>query len=266
MTSAYHRKALRLAILLLGCGCAADDTTTLAELATYDDLRLQSSFERDACSCSCGNYVCWNFSCTGEGCSSADEYELAVDRAGECHEGTPGLMAKLVIAGSDAIEPSRIGDTCGDLTLTWRGLPHGIDLAQPHEVEIADGSATWLIQNPFAPPMPVLLAPESAISGSSSEPPTLNTDTTMIIGWDAEVRVTVVHGTLRATSHQRPSIDLQVVDIQADRMELRVPPETAAGLYEVALTAQTELEPSACQGPPACRGLDLAMSFELRIE
>jgi hypothetical protein len=252
---------------LLGCA-APDEHATLAELERGNAV-ARVSIERDACSCSCGQLVCWNFTCSGTGCSSADEYELIVERDlqtgdGTCSETATGLTAQLLGEDEEPLAADATTHGCREISFRWRRPRDGLE-SRPHRIDISDASETWSIDDPFTLPSLAVLAPASAMSASSTVPATVHAGDAIVFSLDPPARLMEPRASLRsAVTHA--STELPVRDIREDELELSVPSGTPAGLYDFQLRAGTLLPARACDGPALCQGLDVGTSFVMRVE
>jgi hypothetical protein len=260
--------ALRAYLFAVLAGCSQDAGTTLEQLAS-EGARMQSLLERDACSCSCGQLICWNFTCSGDGCSSADEYELVVEREpgsgdGECFEPTRELTGRLFVDGGDPVVADSVSQRCHEISFLWRGPREGID-TRAHHVELADSSATWSLVNPFARSSLAIVAPASAVATSPNERGTLHAGEVLVIGISPPVELTEVHAALQSGS-THASLELSTGDVREDALELIVPADTPIGVYDLKLHTGTLLSPEACDGPSVCGGLGLEASLPLRID
>jgi hypothetical protein len=253
-----------LAAGLVGCS-AADEHTTLAEL---ERAVVLVSLERDACSCSCGKLICWDFSCSGADCSIADEYQLIVQRDldagdGSCFEMDSRITARLFAEDAEAVDAEVTTHGCAELGFRWRGPSAGLP-SRPHRIEISDASRTWSIDDPFALSSLAVLAPASAMSASGI-PATVRAGDVLAFSLAPPARLTDAHASLRS-SVTHDAIELRPSGIHEDELDVSVPVDTPPGLYDFQLGAGTLLAADACDGPALCRGRDVGMSFELRVE
>jgi hypothetical protein len=255
------------AAALLGCA-APDEDTTLAELERANAV-ARVSIERDACSCSCGQLVCWNFTCSGTGCSRADEYDLIVERDlatgdGPCPEAATGLTARLLGEDGEPLATDAAARGCSELSFSWRGPRAGLE-SRPHRIEISDASASWSIDDPFTLSSLAVVEPASAVSSSPTAPATVLAGDAIAFSLAPAARLTEVRASLRSAGTPDP-IELPVRDVREDALELIVPSGTPPGLYDLQLDAGTLLPAGACRGPAVCRGLDIGTSSTLRVE
>jgi hypothetical protein len=254
-------------VIVAGFGCASDQHLTLAALA-QDNAEARASAERDACSCSCGKLVCWDFTCSGEGCSSADEHELSVVREPQeggraCLPAATRLTARLFDEDAEPLVAEAATHGCDELSFLWRGPPADLE-SRPHRVEISDGRESWSIDDPFAHSTLTVLAPASAVSPSLPVPASVRPGDVIVFSIAPPAELTDVAASIRSpVTHQWTELPVVSID---DRLELSVPSGARPGLYRLQIGAVTLLPASACHGPTTCRGLDVATSFDLRID
>lgn len=244
-------------------GCSADAPTTLQELAR-EGVRAQSALERDVCSCSCGQWICWDFTCSGEGCSSADEYTLVLARdaepGGGCLDRTSGLGVRLFVENERPLPADRVSASCDELVFHWRGPREGF-ASRPHRIELADDTDAWSLESPFAPAPIATVALESAPAESA----TLPAGGTLVLDVSPPTKLAEVHAELRShVTHE--ALELAAGEVHDDRVELLLPADTPSGVYDLQLGAHTVLPAEACRGPSVCWGLGLAASFALRVQ
>lgn len=256
-----------LAAALLGCA-AADEHTTLAELER-DGAGVRASIERDVCSCSCGKLVCWDFSCSGDGCSRADEYELIVARDadagdGACFDAATALQARLIDGNREPLLAEATTHGCAEPSLRWRRPPAGLE-SRPHRIEISDDSGRWTIDDPFALVSLELRAPASALPTSAMVAATAAAGDAIVLGLTPPGQLTQVRASLRS-SVTHDAIELPVGNLGEEQLEVIVPADTPPGPYQFELGAGTLLPSGACRGPAFCQGVDVGTTFALRVE
>jgi hypothetical protein len=259
--------------LTLVAGCKSETSElSLAELGARDDVRVEPAVERDVCRCRCGDVVCWNLTCSGEGCSESDEYTLRVrhdpdSATSDCLPATPVVEARLLLDG-DTLAPFESHAGCGDLEFTWRGLPASFAGELEHRVTIRDSSATWTIVNPFREVTATLLAPPTDVTPPPGSLGSVAQGETVLVGLVPALRVLDASASLSSrVRHGEAPYDLAVA-IAGDALTLTVPVTVPVdrGAFDLELLAKTELARDACMGPSSCRGRSVFATWPVRIE